>query len=500
MNKLFLFASLAILLGSCINKQNKSQNQVVVEPVKLQLTAYSNEFELFAETDPFSVGKPTGILSHFSHLPGFSALENGAVTIHLIVGDKEVSQTLEKPTRKGIYKFELKPEIQGTGKLVYDFKIDKDEYHLVVPEITVYADEQQAVEAAKIVVTSKTNTVVFTKEQSWKIEFSTEFPQVEPFGQVIKTTAQVQSAQGDEIIVTAKTNGIAVFIGDNVLEGKSVSAGQKLFSISGSEMSDNNSSVRFSEAKNNYEKTKADYERMKDLVADKIVSEKDFLKAKNEYDNAKVLYDNLNKNFSVNGQTVASPMNGFVKQLFIKNGQYVEAGQPIVTVSQNLRLLLHADLQQKYVPVLGSIASANIRTLQDNKIYTLEQLNGKLLSFGKNANSDNYLIPLSIQIDNKGNFIPGSFVELYLKTVTNANALTVPNVALLEDQGNYFVFAQINPELFEKREIKIGSSDGLRTEILKGITQSERIVTKGAILIKLAQATGTLDAHSGHNH
>ena len=89
---------------------------------------------------------------------------------------------------------------------------------------------------------------------------------------------------------------------------------------------------------------------------------------------------------------------------------------------------------------------------------------------------------------------------LYLKTLTNTQALTIPNSALLEEQGTYFVFVQVNPELFEKREVKVGITDGLKTEILKGISQQERVVTKGAILVKLAQATGTLDAHSGHNH
>ena len=149
---------------------------------------------------------------------------------------------------------------------------------------------------------------------------------------------------------------------------------------------------------------------------------------------------------------------------------------------------------------MGTIKSANIRTINDNQTYTLEQLNGKIISFGKTANSDNYLIPVSLQIDNKGAFVSGSFVEVYLKSVTNTQALTVPNQSLLEEQGVFFVYVQVNPEIFEKREVKIGGTDGLNTEILSGITNKDRIVTKGAMMIKLAQATGNLDAHSGHNH
>ncbi len=193
-------------------------------------------------------------------------------------------------------------------------------------------------------------------------------------------------------------------------------------------------------------------------------------------------------------------MIGFVKQVFVKNGQSVEAGQSIVSVSQNKTLVLRAEVQQKYASMLGTIKSANIRTINDNQTYTLEQLNGKLISFVKTANSDNSLIPVSLQIDNKGAFVSGSFVEVYLKSITNTQALTIPNQSLLEENGVFFVYVQVHPELFEKREVKIGGTDGLNTEITSGITKKDRIVTKGAVMIKLAQATGNLDAHSGHVH
>ena len=51
-----------------------------------------------------------------------------------------------------------------------------------------------------------------------------------------------------------------------------------------------------------------------------------------------------------------------------------------------------------------------------------------------------------------------------------------------------------------KREVKIGQTDGVRTEILSGLNGQERVVAKGAVLVKLAQATGSLDAESGHAH
>jgi RND family efflux transporter MFP subunit len=317
---------------------------------------------------------------------------------------------------------------------------------------------------------------------------------------VIKTTALVQSSPGGEIMITAKTNGIAVITSENLLEGMEVAAGQALLSVSGNNLADGNISVKYAEAESNFIKAKADYERSVELVKDKIVSEKDLIASKNQYEIAKSVYDNLNKNFSSTGQTVTSPKSGFVKRVLVKNGAYVEAGQPLVVVSQDKTLVLSADLPLKYASVLSSIQTANIRSVQNNKSYTLEELNGKVLSYGKATNNDNFLIPVSLMIDNRGDFISGSFVEIYLKTQTNEQALTVPNEALLEEQGIFFVWIQVNPELFEKREVTIGKTDGLKTEILGGLAACERIVTRGAMLIKLAQATGTLDAHSGHVH
>ena len=259
-----------------------------------------------------------------------------------------------------------------------------------MPGIIVFTSLQEAENAAAKNVVSRTNTTVFTKEQSWKTDFATELPANESFGQVIKTTAQIQSAQGDEILVTAKAAGIISFTGNDILEGKRVSDGQPLFMITGSGFAHNNSAVRYTEAQNNFEKAKADYDRARALAEERIVSEKELLQARNQYENTKTVFDNLRQNFSASGATVRSPITGFVKQLFVRNGQYIEAGHLLIMVSKNKTLLLRAEVQQKYAPYLNSISTANIRTTGDNKTYSLEDLGGEILSFGRTTTNDNY--------------------------------------------------------------------------------------------------------------
>lgn len=342
--------------------------------------------------------------------------------------------------------------------------------------------------------------VYFHSEQQGKINFAVELPLVEPFGQVIKTTAQVLSAPDDEAIVSARMSGIVLFSGGVSAEGQAVKAGQSLFTISGTNLTDHNSQVRYTEVLNNYKKAESDYRRAMDLRRNQIVSEKEFLQTRADYENAKSVYDNIYQTFSSEGQPVSAPFQGYIKQVFVENGRFVEEGQALAAVAKNRSLLLRAEVRTKYAALLPRLSSASVVLPDKSETYGLEELNGKILSFGKSIHTENYLIPVNIRIDNKAGFIPGGFVEVYLKTRAENPAVTIPVSALTEEQGVYFVFVQLSPETFEKREVTIGVSDGIRTEVLLGLDKDEKIVTQGAVSIKLAQSSGALDVHAGHAH
>jgi len=465
----------------------------------LQLTAYSTDFEVFTEATPFVVGQTSDILAHFSHLKNFKPITEGKITVSLIVGTDGIRQTLNEPTRTGIYFFRLTPTVAGNGKIIFDIETQSGKSQIVVPNITVYTNEHDAQHAAADAAVESSNGAVFTKEQSWKVDFATEEARREPFGQVIRTTAQIQPSQGDERIISAKASGTA-FFNANITEGKAVTAGQTLFSIDGSATADNNLAVRYAEAESEYNRAKAEYERKAELAKDNIVSQSDLLQAKTAFTNAEAVYNNLKRNFSAGRQNISSPIGGYVTSVLVQNGQFVESGQPVLIVSQNRDLFLKAELQPRFFNLLGNITSANIRVMNSNRIYTLEELGGRVLSYGKTADINNPLIPVTFQVNNRAGLLAGSFVEMFIKTQTNAQAITVPNEAIIEEMGNFFVFVQLTPEFFEKTPIKKGVTDGIRTEITEGISAGDRVVSKGAILVKLAQASGALDAHAGHVH
>lgn len=343
-------------------------------------------------------------------------------------------------------------------------------------------------------------TTVFTRAQQEKVAFAVEELRPQAFGPIIRTAAQIQPAPSDERIVNAKMEGTVVFSDDNLVEGRAVAAGQTLFVVDGSDAADNNLAVRYAEAEAEYERTKAEYERRRMLAGDRIVPQSEVLRSRTDFVNAEAAFNNLKRNFPAGKQTVVSPVNGFVARMLVSNGQYAEAGQPVMVVSQNRALYVKAELQAKYFDALSNIESVNIRVSDSDRTYTLEELNGRLVAYGRSTDINHPLAPVTFRISPQAELLPGRFVELFIQTQTNAQALIVPNAAIVEEMGSYFVYVQQSPERFEKRPVEKGATNGLRTEIRQGVAEGETVVSRGALFIKLAQAAGTADLHSGHVH
>lgn len=377
----------------------------------LQLTAYNDLFEVHAEVSPLVVDETAEVVAHFTWLRDFKPLEAGTVTATLTVWGESDAQTRYEPVREGIYKFYINPQAAGRGEM--SFEIVSNDIHstVVVRNVMVYDDDHEAYHAAEDAKATSSNGVVFTKEMSWKVDFSTDSCRKMPFGQVIHTIGRVQPSQGDEYAITAKADGIVSITGE-LTEGKSVRAGQTLFSIESNGLAEGNLDVRYQEAENNYQLAKAEYERKQTLAADNIVSNSDLQQARTRYENAKTLYQNLKRNFSAGRQSVGTPISGYIRQLSVRNGDFVHAGQTMAVVSQNRDLFVKAEVQPKYYPMLSEIASATFRSPATGASYTLEKLGGQLISYGKSVDLQHPLIPILFRINNTNDWIPGSFVEL----------------------------------------------------------------------------------------
>ena len=184
----------------------------------------------------------------------------------------------------------------------------------------------------------------------------------------------------------------------------------------------------------------------------------------------------------------------------VRSGQYVEAGKTLLSISSSRWLTLRALLPQQSWSLLPRISDANIRVAAADTLLSLASLSGSLLSYGRRVSSQEPLVPVLFRIRNNSLMLPGSWVEMHLLAPADRQTLTVPSEALIEEMGLYFVYVQHTPELFEKREVSIGDTDGRRMEVLSGLKPGERVVSRGAVLVKLAHASGTVDPHAGHFH
>lgn len=498
MNKIILTILIA-LLASCqqSNTSEEHGHPHEAESPTLAYTLYSDKTELFVEFKPLVVGESSGFAAHFTKLgETFTALEEGTITVSLIVHEKGVRQTSEKPSSPGIFRLALKPTTPGTGRLIFDIKTEEYTDKIVIDSVMVFPDENAALEAP--VEASAAGGITFLKEQAWKIEFANEEVQPQSFREVIKVSGQLNARPSDEQVVTAKSNGVVRW-NDVVVPGASVKQGQRLFVLASGNVAQGNVESQYRQAKANFERAEADYKRVQPLLSDKIISQKDYLEIKNRYDQTRIQFETLNRNYTKGGQAVQSPMSGFVKQISVRSGEYVEAGQALAVITKDLALQLQADVPMRYATQLPFITEANFRTLHDNTLYSTKELNGKLLSYGKALGDNASLLPVYFSLTNNGSLIPGQTVEVYLKSRPIENALVLPLTALIEEQGNFFVYVQVAGESFDKREVKVGAQDGTSVQIISGLNPGERVVTKGAYLVKLATQSGSVPAH-GHEH
>ena len=337
--------------------------------------------------------------------------------------------------------------------------------------------------------------IVFTKEQAAETDFALHKVEPTTFYEVIPASGQILAAQGDEATVVATVSGVVSFSSKKLSEGASVSRGENLFYISSKNIAEGDYTARTRAA---FAQAKAAYERAEELVKDKIISQSEYEQAKLNYQNAKTAQEAVANKTTAKGRGVGAPIGGFIKNIAVSEGQFVEVGQLLATISQNRRLKLKTEVSQRYHGALPTISSANFKTSYDDKTYSLKDLGGRLVSVGKASDGASAYIPVTFEFDNKGGIVSGSFVEVFLISSPKPNTLTVPVTALIEEQGNYSVFVQIDEDGYRKQEVKLGASDGKNIQILAGLEPGDNVVSRGAYRVKMASFSGAIP--HGHQH
>ena len=320
---------------------------------------------------------------------------------------------------------------------------------------------------------------------------------VEPseFAEVVEVTGRLLPAQGDEATVAATMAGIVSQATKNLADGAAVRQGQQLFVINASAMADGNPAAA---ARAELEAARKALARAEQLAAEKLLPQRELDEARSRFRTAEAAARSLGN--ETRTRAVAAPFTGYVKEVMVRPGDYVQPGQPMATVTQSQRLQLSADLPERHFALLPQIQDATFRLSYEPKgtAHCVSEMGGKLVSKGKASSATGFSVPVTFELPNRGRLVSGSFAQVYLQGAARKGVITVPNEALTEAQGLFFVYVQIHPERYQRQEVTVGATDGRRTEIRSGLTAGQRVVAQGATQVRLAANATVIP--EGHSH
>jgi cobalt-zinc-cadmium efflux system membrane fusion protein len=125
---------------------------------------------------------------------------------------------------------------------------------------------------------------------------------------------------------------------------------------------------------------------------------------------------------------------------------------------------------------------------------------GPLVSIGRVLDPVSRTLPVNFALDNTTAALPvGQTVVLHLLTDATKPAPVVPASAIVDDAGRPIVFIQREGETFERRAVTLGPRSGDLVQVIEGLRPGDRVVSKGAYLVRLASLSTSVPAH-GHVH
>jgi membrane fusion protein, heavy metal efflux system len=209
--------------------------------------------------------------------------------------------------------------------------------------------------------------------------------------------------------------------------------------------------------------------------------------------------------------TVTSPVSGTVSSEFAKIGSYVDVSSPVVEIVDNS--LIHLDLQvfEKDLPMvkIGQIVNFTL-TNNPTTSYT-----AKVFNIGSSFENESKTVAIHCTVTgNKKGLIDGMNITAMI-SIGNTLTPAVPNDAIAEAEGKYYIFAKtdkktkeheeheeegesaekhneakekkiaVNSMNFEKIEVSKGVSELGYTAItpVKEIPEGTKIVTKGTFFV-----------------
>ncbi len=465
-----------------------------LEPITYTLR--ENKVEALVTFAPFVAGQANAVEVVLSRLSPLEALQG---SVFLKVDNRNAVEVFKIGT--GIYRTKLTLEA-GTHNLLLLATVDKLSVNFALPPFLVSATAEAA-QNAVYPNQDRTGSIAFARPDMWNNGFALTQVKQRPVGQIVRTSGTIEPATSNLITMVARRDGVVSLRKKNMTSGTAVRKGELLFSVTGRGIVSDDLEMNYITTQSNLERQESNLARKRQLLADQIIGQREYDEALNIFQVAEAEFENVKRVFDKGSKRhlVSAPNKGFLSQIAVQEGQYVLAGARLGTLLQTARLQVRVDVSPRYGSLLPLVMDANFINPYNDQAYPMSELEGNILSFGKmTSHEEGHYLPLYFEINNHPDLLPGTLIEVYLKTQPNAVQLTVPKSAVLEEMGSQVVFVQRSGGSYDKQVVELGATDGDYVQVLKGLSEGDYVVSEGALRIKLAAMTGTVDPHAGHNH
>jgi cobalt-zinc-cadmium efflux system membrane fusion protein len=341
-------------------------------------------------------------------------------------------------------------------------------------------------------------SVILSQKSISDIGIKTETVNRKPFSHSSAIPAKVISNQDNEALVGSLVQGrvCKVF----VKAGDYVKAGQQLMLVEGLEIGE--IKAGFLSAKANLAYQTSNLERQKKLIEEKIGAQKNLLETQNEYDKALAEYqaeENRINAIGLRGDEVSdtktdtpdnnktrtlavrSPLSGIVVERNVVIGQLLESSTNAFRIINLSTVWVDGQIYEKDIDKIKNNAAALFHAAP----YPQEQFKGTIIYIGQVIDEKTRTLTVRAEFKNSDSRLkPQMFGELTVVESAGALSIVVPAEALVKIDNADYVFIQKDDSTFEKRALTIGIAEQELVEIVSGIQEGERVVTKGAFYLK----------------
>jgi cobalt-zinc-cadmium efflux system membrane fusion protein len=161
----------------------------------------------------------------------------------------------------------------------------------------------------------------------------------------------------------------------------------------------------------------------------------------------------------------------------------VARGDTLLVLADTTRLWVVADLRERDWPAL------QLQPAQELSIE-VPAVPGRVLAarlhyVGREVSPESNAIPLVAFVDNPdGDLRPGLYARVSVPLSKTRESLAVPAAALIEHEGQSFVFEEVSPNEFLRRDVQTGERTDAWVEIRDGLADAAPVVVQGAFYLK----------------